>query len=89
MQSILRVCMYVCACVSLQHCDKAIARYYPDLFNKAEEAKGTFINALIFTSDSVAVVKSERTTWIVTMDRSMVWACVIQQRNQFFHVSDL
>ena len=62
----------MCACISLQHCDKAIAKDYPDLFNKAEEAKGTVINALIITSDSVAIVKAEATTWTVTMDRSMV-----------------
>ena len=67
--------MCVCACISLQFCDKAIAEYYPDLFNKAEEAKGTVINALIITSDSVAVIKAESTTWTVTMDRSMVREC--------------
>ena len=65
----------MCACISLQFCDKAIAEYYPDLFNKAEKVKGTVINALIITSDSVAVMKAEGTTWTVTMDRSMVREC--------------
>ena len=62
----------MCACISLQLCDKAIAKDYPDLFNKAER---TVINALIITSDSVAVMKAEATTWTVTMDRSMVREC--------------
>ena len=62
----------MCACISLQFCDKAIAKDYPDLFNKAE---GTFINALSITSDSVAVMKAEATTWTVAMDRSMVREC--------------
>ena len=62
----------MCACISLQFCDKAIAKDYPDLFNEAEK---TVINALIITSDSVAVMKAEGTTWTVTMDRSMVREC--------------
>lgn len=56
----------------MQHCDKVIAQYYPELFNKAEKAKGTFINALVITDGTVALIKSETTTWVVTMDRSKV-----------------
>lgn len=56
-------CHYVC--IYLQHCDKVIAQYYPEVFNKA---RGTFINALVITSGSVALL-SETAVWRITMDR--------------------
>lgn len=56
-------------CIYFQHCDRVIAQYYPELFNKGERAKGTFINALVITSGYVALT-SETTVWRMTMYRS-------------------
>lgn len=52
-----------------QHCDNVIAQYYPEL---SDQAKGTFMGALIIISEEVALRKSKNTTWRVTMDRSKV-----------------
>ena len=62
-------CLYSPLEGSLQHCDKVVAHYYPDM---ADKAKATFINALIIKSDQVKVVKNKKSAWEVSMDRSMV-----------------
>lgn len=45
----------VCMC-NMQYCDGAIQKYFPELSNKA---KGTFVNAVVITSGSVALINQK------------------------------
>lgn len=53
----------------MQHCDSVIMKDFPEIFQKSRE---TIFNAVVITSDMVTLVKSDTTTWMVTMDRQEV-----------------
>ena len=57
----------------MQYCDDVIMKYFPKLVDKS---RGIFVNAVVITSDMVTLVKSDTTTWTMTMDRQEVSLCL-------------